>query len=365
MKILALVTEAYGGCGGIAQSNRDLFEALAGADGRNQVFVLPRNVSNPTQPLPSGVAQARAVHGKLSYAFSAASEFFRRGPFDLIFCGHLFMAPLAFSLARIKKTPYWIHIHGIEAWGKPSFLIQRAAERAWRVTAVSRYTRSKFLTWADVSPEKVKVLPDTVDERFKPGSKPGHFLSRYGLEGKKIVLTVGRLSSKERYKGHERVILALPQLLEREAGLVYVIAGEGDDCARLEELSMRLKVEDHVRFIGRVSDEELPDVYRMADLFVMPSRGEGFGIVFLEALSSGVPVIGGNLDGSVDALSEGRSGRLVEPSDPAELCRAIAENLDSEKAGTSGVEVFSKRNFKRHVDRLIQNIFEGSFSSAA
>ena len=79
-----------------------------------------------------------------------------------------------------------------------------------------------------------------------------------------------------------------------------------------------------VRFVGQVARQELPDYYRLADVFVMPSTGEGFGIVFLEASAADLPVIGGNRDGSVDALAEGRIGTLIDPDDVHGLVEAIA-----------------------------------------
>ena len=119
------------------------------------------------------------------------------------------MAPLAALISRLAGTPVWLQIHGIEAWQRPSLLQRWAAEHAQLVTAVSRHTRRQFLTWANCPPEKVRVLPNTVDERFTPGPKPETLLDRHNLRGKRILLTVSRLAASERYKGHDRVIRAV------------------------------------------------------------------------------------------------------------------------------------------------------------
>jgi glycosyltransferase involved in cell wall biosynthesis len=195
-----------------------------------------------------------------------------------------------------------------------------------------------------------------VDERFQPGPKPEYLLKRYGLVGKKILLTVSRLSSKDRYKGQDRVIDVLPRLRQRHPDLIYVIAGEGDERPRLEKMAREKGLDGAVRFIGSVKESELVDTYRMADLFVMPSTGEGFGIVFLEAARCGIPVVGGNRDGTCDALREGEIGRLVEPENPDELARAILESLASQKSRREDSKYFSHRIFFQVAHSLVEEI---------
>src|SRR5205823_13994683 len=124
----------------------------------------------------------------------------------------------------------------------------------------------------------------------------------------------------------------------------YLIVGDGPDRRRLEQKAHQLGVEKRVVFAGRTSEEEKPDHYRLADAYVMPSSGEGFGIVFLEALACGIPVIGSKVDGSRDALLDGRLGILVNPTDPAELRAAIVQTLAQKGGGAkdlrNGVEYF-------------------------
>src|SRR5262249_40394260 len=137
----------------------------------------------------------------------------------------------------------------------------------------------------------------------------------------------------------------------------YVIVGDGDDRSRLERLVSNLELHPYVRFVGRAPQHELADYYRMADLFVMPSTGEGFGIVYLEAAASGLPVIASNCDGSVDALAEGCMGRLVNPKSSTDLFDAICSALEGRWSARPGdVARFSFENFSRHVDRLVQGL---------
>jgi phosphatidylinositol alpha-1,6-mannosyltransferase len=269
------------------------------------------------------------------------------------------MAPLAALLARLLRAKLWVQLHGVEAWQPPSWLQRRSMGEATLLTAVSRYTRRRVLAWLSIDPHNIRVLPNTVDPRFTPGPKPRDLVERHGLEGRKLLLTVSRLAGAERYKGHDRVIQVLPEVLVRHPDAVYVVVGDGDDRVRLEALVRVTGVDTAVRFVGQVAGPELLDYYRLADVFVMPSTGEGFGIVFLEASAVGLSVIAGNCDGSIDALGEGRIGTLVDPDDQASLVDAIAAAFDHEpKQASDPTESrrFAVQNFARHVNDLLRSL---------
>src|SRR5262249_11371606 len=148
--------------------------------------------------------------GRVSYSASALT-FALLHAVDVIFCGHLYMAPLAARLARLKGAKLVVQTHGIEAWDRPSVAQREALEGADLVLSVSRYTRSRVLNWATIPPERVAVIPNTVGSEFSPGVSSLH--KAWNLEGKRVLLTVGRLDSRERYKGQDRVIATLPKLL--------------------------------------------------------------------------------------------------------------------------------------------------------
>ncbi len=356
MRMLALVTDAFGGFGGISQYNRDFLTACAEADSNHYILVLPRAAKENVTSLLPNLVQVKPRGNKILYALAALSILKKNGPFDVIFCGHIFMVPLAALLSKWSGSRLWLQLHGVEAWCMPSSLQRWATEQADLVTAVSRYTRHKFLSWANLDTERVRVLPNTVQTRFQPLPKQVGLLQHYGLENKIILLTVGRLSSTERYKGHDRVIKVLPELLTQYSNLVYVIAGDGDDRQRLEHLTKHYCVSNNVQFIGKVPNEELPALYRMADVFVMPSTGEGFGIVFLEAAASGMQVIGGNRDGSLDALADGKIGFAIDPDNTQELLASIHKALTQPKNTNHYVANFSYPHFSGLVKRLIENL---------
>jgi phosphatidyl-myo-inositol dimannoside synthase len=228
-----------------------------------------------------------------------------------------------------------------------------SAERARLITSVSRYTRRRFLSLAGVDPSCVRVLPNTVDSGFGGGAKSDALLDRYGFRGKRVLLTVSRLDPNERRKGHDRVIEALPAIVSAVPNAVYLIAGHGADRTRLEALAQSFGVANNVVFAGKVAPDELPQLYRLADLFVMPSAQEGFGIVFLEAAASGLRSIGGNADGSIDALADGAIGTAIDPNDKEALVRAILHGLDGGGPDPSGVSRFRFENFSGQVRDLV------------
>jgi glycosyltransferase involved in cell wall biosynthesis len=162
--------------------------------------------------------------------------------------------------------------------------------------------------------------------------------------------------SKERQKGFDEVIEALPRLATQIPAITYVIAGDGPDRPRLESKANALGVINRVVFTGMVSDSEKTDHYRLADAFVMPSRGEGFGIVLLEAMACGIPTVASILDGSKEALRDGLLGTLVDPRDPHDVERGVLKALKGPRGIPKGLEYFSSESYERRVHDFIEDI---------
>jgi phosphatidylinositol alpha-1,6-mannosyltransferase len=356
LRVLALLTDGFGGHGGIAQYNRDLLTALAATNSISEIVVLPRCPDVYARELPQRIRQYPAVFSRTRYAAAAARLAVTAGAFDLVFCGHLFMAPLGAAIAKVLRIPMWLQLHGVDAWDTPGALVRLGAAQSTLVTAVSRYTRQRFLEWANLPPSSVRILPNTFEARFSAGAKPQHFLHQHGIQGKKVLLTVARLWASDQFKGQDRVIRVLPRLLAEGNDVVYVIVGDGDDLPRLQAEVNKAGVAERVIFAGRVSEADLPDYYRAADVFVMPSTGEGFGIAFLEAASAGLAVIGGNCDGSMDALADGAIGMPADPHDPQALAAAISECLNGKRPlRATGLDRFSRQNFADHATALLHS----------
>ncbi len=136
------------------------------------------------------------------------------------------------------------------------------------------------------------------------------------------------MDAAERYKGHERVMAAIPKLVAEGHDVVFVVLGEGNDRARLETIAGEVGVADRVRFVGRSTRETLLEAYRMADLFVMPSTGEGFGIAYLEAMACGTPALGLTVAGAKDALADGELGAIADEKEfSAVLSRMLKKDI--------------------------------------
>ena len=353
MRILALLTDGFGAGGGIAAYNRNFLRALSMSEHVTGVVALPR-FGDARVATPAKVAQLPAVAGRAAWALRAASLALRGG-FDAIFCGHLNAAPLAGALARFTGKPLWVQLHGIEAWEPREGAARRAVESARLVTAVSRYTRARLLAWSDLDPARARVLSNTFEPMPASEVDPATLAARHGLENRRVILTVGRLAPGEQYKGHDRIIAAMPEVLRRAPDAAYLVAGSGGDLERLRELAGKAGVAGSVVFAGQVAESELAGYFRLARVFAMPSTGEGFGIVFLEAVAAGVPVVAGNVDGSVDALADGALGTLVDPRDGVGLADAIVAGLEGRaRVESAGAERFAFPHFARHVNDLVE-----------
>jgi phosphatidylinositol alpha-1,6-mannosyltransferase len=324
MRILAIVTEAFGGYGGIAQYNRDLLTAMSAASLTEAIEVLPRYARDEVGALPSKVRQSAPHESRATLSLRALELGERLRP-DVVFCGHLHLAPLAASIARRHGSALICQTHGLEVWSRPGEVRRRGMETANAVLCVSRDTRARVLTWSDLQPERVRVVPNTVGAEFTPGD-PSPARERLGVGDRKVILSVSRLDAGQRHKGQDRVIRLLPTLVAEGLDVVYLIAGEGDDARRVRSIANDIGVSDRVRLLGRVPQAELPELYRAADIFALPSTGDGFGIVYLEAMACGVPAVGLAVGGASDALADGELGILASEDDLANtLIRALTQ----------------------------------------
>ncbi len=251
---------------------------------------------------------------------------------QLILCGHLNFAPIALVINRFTNLSYWIIVYGIDAWEVNNIWQIKALHQASKIISISDYTKTRLVEEQSLSPDKISLLPVTFDaSRFKIAIKPNYLLQRYNLTPKQpVILTVARLAEAKRYKGYDQILKALPTISQIIPDIHYIIVGKGSDRPRVEKLIAELDLQDSVTLAGFVADEELNDHYNLCDVFAMPSKGEGFGIVYLEALACGKPTLGGDRDGAIDALCHGELGVLVNPDD----IDAIAQNLIQILQGT-------------------------------
>ncbi|MTJ32268.1 glycosyltransferase [Aphanizomenon sp. UHCC 0183] len=248
---------------------------------------------------------------------------------NLIIMGHLNFSVAAYWLKRLTNIPYWVMAYGIEAWDIQNTSVIKALHHADLILAISSYTRDRLIKEQNLDPNKIVILPCQFEpSRFQPAPKPAYLLEKYGLRREQpIVLTVARLAEVERYKGYDQILQALPQIRQQIPDIHYILVGKGNDETRIKQLITQLGLQDCVTLAGFIPDEQLCDYYNLCDIFAMPSKKEGFGIVYLEALACGKPVLGGNQDGATDALCHGKLGALVNPDDVDEIAQTIIQIL--------------------------------------
>lgn len=356
IRILAIVTDAWGAYGGIAQYNRDLLEGL-NADARvAEIEVLS------LAPIESpGLSKVRVWHARgsrLRFVAMALKRAAQSKP-TIILCAHIHFMRVARMMKGVSGRPVWLQIHGIDAWDRPKNSQVRATLAADLVTAVSRYTRRRFLSWAPMPPERLHVMPNTVQQQFSPGPRNPEFRRQYGISETAwpVLTTVARLTTSDRYKGIDRVIAAMPELLQHFPDLVYLVAGSGNDQERLAFDAERLGVASRIHFLGRIGASALPQLYREADLFVMPSTKEGFGIVFIEAMACGTRAMGLDVDGSTDALLEGKLGAFADLSDlPGTIAKCLGAPTNREQLARDTLVRFGKAAFTANIHRLTAEI---------
>ena len=320
--------------GGIQNLNEDTLRSLAQAwpNACHRVLLYVNRVAPPVpngvvadvRCFPCGMRSRSSAKARLTLVF--AWQVLANRP-DLIVVGHVGLAPLAWIARRVLGLPYVVWAHGTEVWGPHRWTHAASLRFAGRVVAVSRFTARKLKAIDATLADRTIVVNPTVRSHFRP-SNGQTVRQRLGIANYRVLLSVGRLSATDRYKGFDTVLRAMPHLLARAPDFRYVVVGEGDDLPRLKALADRLDVSHATVFAGAPSDRDLPDYYNACDLFVMPSSREGFGIAFVEALACGKPVVAGRAGGARDAVLDGGLGRMVAPNDSEDLARVVLEFFD-------------------------------------
>lgn len=347
MKVLLLATDAYGGHGGIAYYNRCLAEALAQMPEVTEVVVVPRVMRFTPTDVPDKIRfAADAAGSKGRYMRTAARLAVEH--FDLLICGHVNLLPLAVPLAKLKRIPLVLQVHGIDVWTQPVFSAGSLVRLVNAVWSVSGVTRDRMNSWARLPLSRYTVIPNPIHlERYGLAPRRADLIARYMLAGRKVIMTLARLASGERYKGIDELLEVMPRLLQREPELAYLIVGDGDDQARLQAKAVSLGVSKSVVFTGFVEEGEKAAHLRLADVFALPGWGEGFGIAYLEAMACGIPTVGSLLDGSREALRGGALGELADPTDPTSICASIFRAFETPRGVPPGLSYFDWPHFQR------------------
>ena len=270
--------------------------------------------SNTEQPSFMTLQQGKVAFTRAAFTLASAKQC------TIAVAGYLGVAPVAWLLMKAGLIrSYVVLLHGTEAWERVPLLNRMAARDASLVVSTTEHTARIFAEVNETDPARTRVLPlglgDSSVEEIRRRSPSASCLR---------VLTVGRLVAIEGYKGVDTLIKAVAYARSRSCPMTLDVVGTGDDVPRLQRLCSHLRVEDAVTFHGAVGGEHLNILYRDCDVFAMPSKGEGFGIVFLEAMRWGKPCIGGNHGGIPEVIDEGVTGYLVEHGDHVALADRLS-----------------------------------------
>lgn len=365
MRVLLLTTDAYGGHGGIALYNRDIADALAAMPDVREVVVVPRTQPFPADGVPDKVRfLGQAADSKLRFVTTTLGAC-ASARFDLIICGHVNLLALAVPLRIAMRCPLVLMVYGIDVWQQPHRSTRWLLRQLQAVWSISEITRVRMNVWARLPVDRYLLLPNAIHlDRYGIGARSEELLQRYGLRDRKVLLTFSRLPSAERYKGVDEVLAVLPTLIKGHPDLVYLVAGDGDDRPRLQAKARELGLEPQVVFAGFVAEHEKADHYRLADVFALPGRGEGFGFVLLEAMACGVPAVGSVLDGSREALLDGELGELVDPRDADSLAEGILRALGKPIAIPPRLAHFGWDAFQQRLQKALHAVVPRNLEQA-
>ncbi len=276
--------------------------------------------------------------------FTATAIRAARRKAKLVVAVHPNLAPVTQAMRlSARKMKSIISTHGLEVWEPLSKMRRSALRRATLILAPTRDTAEHVATQQQVPKSRIKVLRWALDPEFETlVTESSRRALPLNFPSGRVILTVGRWASQERYKGMDTLITALPRLLHEWPDLQLVAVGEGDDQPWLEQLAQGCGVQRHVHFFNQLSYGEVAGCYAACEIFALPSGGEGFGLVYLEAMAFGKPVIGGAHGGAPEVIEDGKTGYLVHHGDAPELATCIETLLANPQAakemGTRGCE---------------------------
>ncbi len=307
---------------------------------------------------------------KIAFIFASFKEGLKS---QTIILSHINLLLVAKLIATFKpKKRFILFAHGIEVWGALSKWKVAFIKTKVEVWAVSEYTRQQLIQKHQLSPEKVKVLNNSLSPFLVTPThfeKPKTLLQKYKLNvSRPLLYTLSRLSSTEQYKGYDTVMKALAQLKKEGQKFTYLLAGKADtiEKARIEKLITAYDLTDSVQLIGYIAEDEWSAHFLLSDVFIMPSTGEGFGIVFIEAAAHGCQIIGGNADGSTDALLNGKLGQLVNPNSETEIKTAILKAIQNKAHQPQQQQELALANFgfEAYVEK-VKGLLNGGVASVS
>jgi phosphatidyl-myo-inositol dimannoside synthase len=365
-QIVGLFPELLG-VGGVQEAGRQTAAALEEIAGRHGWRTDFLSLNDPARP-QTFAATDREIpirgfgRSKLRFVLAALGAVWKNT--QIVVAGHPHMAlPTAWMKIVAPRLRIIVMSHGIEIWKPLPWVRRRALLLADMVLAPSRDTARKLAEVQRVPEKKIRRLgwplnPDFLRLADAASRLP---LPRAFPQGR-VILAVGRWAASEGYKGADELIRALADLRSVVPDLHMLAVGGGDDLPRLQKLASDLGVVDYVHFLNGLSREEIAACYAEAEIFALPSTGEGYGLVFLEAMSFAKPVVGAACGGVTDLVQNGVNGLLVPPRDTNQLRQALERLLKDrslgKELGRRGAEMVQQQHrfdvFAGELERILE-----------
>jgi len=333
--ILFLTLSTFSSTGGVQKVSRAMSHALNRISNENPDISFKMFALNDDNIADTNYIMQTEFKGcegnKILFALKAAAEGAKS---NTIIISHINLLSIAILIKMLNKSSKIIMMaHGTEVWRKIATWKKVFIKKHVMIWAVSNFTGEQLKNIHKVNPDQISTLHNCIDPFFKVPSKfskPDKLLNRYNLlHEQPILLSIARLTKFDKAKGYDQTIEIIPQLLIEFPGLRYLICGQYDkkEKNRLEQLIKKYDLNKTIYLINFITEEELEEHYQLADVFILPSKKEGFGLVFIEAAACGCRVVAGNTDGSTDAMLNGQLGILVDPENPGHIKEAVAQYL--------------------------------------
>ena len=273
---------------------------------------------------------------------------------SVILATHIGLAPVGRWLRRVSGGRFYMFLHGVEAWGPLPRATRWGLRACDAFVTNSHFTLDKFRA----AHAEFAAMPGTVcylPAQLTPAANAA-------AKRKLRVLTVGRLWGRGLRKGQKQIIALWPRLRERFPDAEYWVIGGGDGRAELEDLARQHGVASSVTFTGDIPNADLSELYRTSAVYAMPSWGEGFGLVFADAMAHGLPCLASRSDAGREVVQDGVTGLHVDPEDSAEIFQALCKLLSDEnlrtRLGQAGqarqAELFSLESFAANAANILR-----------
>lgn len=371
-RVLLVLIEVGAGVGGIENVGRSLMRLLAA---RHRDGVLDYRVISLRGPrTEADVRQLRELVGKRLIYFNGRRLAFSLNVLwrmaawaNVVIFIHMGIASLLAVLPRWIRPVSMTWIHGVEVWSRRGIRQRLGLACSDYVVSNTEFTMRKALIanpWLPVPRPCHLGVPDG------PLDASADLVTEMGfLPGPHDILIVGRLAKGEGMKGHDQLIRAMPDVIRSTPDARLIVVGTGDNADFYEEMARREGVADRVIFAGFIGDSVLAGLYRQCGIFAMPSRQEGFGLVYLEAMRAGLACVASNCDAAQEIVVDGETGYLVDPDDRDALVGALNRLLNDEALrqtlGKQGRARFLQRFTEAHFQERFGNLLQEALASRA